>query len=63
MILMAQYKIEFTVPKTSKFQSGPRVIKMVLNTRVIYIYGLQCDFMQKKSKETLKKIKIANFTM
>ena len=50
------------VPKNSVFQSGSSVVKMVLNTHFFYIYGLQCDFMQKIQRNT-QKIKIADFTM
>ena len=45
-----------SVPNTFKIQSGPRVVKMVLNTQSISVaYNvISC---KKKSKETLKKSK------
>ena len=47
-----------SVPKTSEFWSGPRVVKMVLNTQCyLYLWPTMC-FIQKKSKETLKKSKL-----
>ena len=60
---MTQCTIEFTydavldqpylsVPKTSEFESGPRVVKLVLNTQCY-----QYLWLTKKSKEMLKKTK------
>ena len=48
------------VAQRPDFRSALRVVKMVLNTQCIYIYGLQCGFMHKKSKETLKQSKSQN---
>ena len=57
-----QDKPYISVPKTSQFQSGPRVVKMVLNTQCYLYLWLTMWFHAKKSKETLKN-KIANFTI
>ena len=49
-----QDKPYISVPKACEFQSGPSVKEWILTHNVIYIYGLQSDFMQ-KIKKTLKK--------
>ena len=46
-----------SVPKTSEFQSGPRVVKMVLNTQCYQYLCLTMRFQKKQTKETLKKSK------
>ena len=51
-------RVHISVSKKSEFQGGPRVAKMIKNTQCyIYIYGLQCDFLQKIQRHT-RKIKI-----
>ena len=46
-----------SVPKTSEFQSGPRVVKKVLNTQSYQYLWLTIWFHTSKSKEMLKKTK------
>ena len=38
------YYCQFS-PKTSKFESGHRVVKIVLKTNIMYIYGIKSDKM------------------
>ena len=47
----------YKVAQRPDFKSALRVVKRFITPKVIYIYGLQCAFMQKKSKETNKKSK------
>ena len=52
-----QDKPYISVPKKSQFQSGPRVVKIVLNTQCYLYLWLTMWFHAKKSKETLKNSK------
>ena len=51
---------EIRVYWRADFQSGSSVLKKVLWTFFIYIYGIQCDFMQKKVVKTIKFWKSLN---
>ena len=50
-----QDKPYISVQKACQFQSGPSVKEWILTHSVIYIYGLQSDFMQKIKKHSKNK--------
>ena len=51
-----QDQVYVSDPRTSEFQSGTRVLKRCKAPKNMYIYDIQCYFMQ-KSPETLEKSK------
>ena len=54
--------VESLVQWRSDFQNGYRVLKGCYGIFLIYIFGIQCDFCQKFTKNT-KILKIADFAL